>query len=68
MRYLIQIVMMVSDVLILTAIIYFAVYHGWEGILISLVFLILYFKSGGLMAWRTKNIKKFMENAKEMGL
>ena len=70
MRYLMQIVVMLSDVLIILAasiLIYLAPLEPVIWIVIALAFN-AWHNSGGFMAWKPSNIRMFMENAKGLGL
>jgi len=70
MRYLIQVFAMVGDVMILAAA-SFIIYAGWESplswILVVAAFSVWH-EQGGFFAWRPKEIKVFLANAKKAGL
>ena len=70
MRYILQLWAMLTDILIMGCACYI-IWSGPTGFLNwALVIFTLYTwkENGGLMAWRPKNIRKFMENARKQGL
>ena len=70
MRYLIQIIVMFSDLVIIAACAYV---FAWQP-LNPLIWLMIYFtfktwsSQGGFMAWHPQTIKKFLANAQKIGL
>ncbi len=74
MRYLIQALAMLGDLMLIAAVlgsIYFSFKNPFL-LVITLILIFATFKSwkntGAFMAWYPKNIKKFLANAKEIGL
>lgn len=75
LRYLIQIVAMLVDLIVLFIIslcVYFSSQYnglmslGW--LIMSIAMLSVFMKDGGLNAWKPKKVRKFLDNAKKMGL
>lgn len=69
MRYVMQILVMLSDVIIIGAAAWL-IYNGWQSpgnwVIVGLGFLVWH-SQGGFMAWRPKSIRAFMRNAKKIG-
>lgn len=72
MRYLLQMIVMASDIIIIGAVAFLWRGLGKEMPLLCLVFTVLAFKAwretGGFIAWHPPCIRAFMRNAKEIGL
>lgn len=70
MRYIMQIVVMLSDILIFLAI-GITLYYGWRSPIVWLFIIMGYLtwkRTGGFEAWKPKTIKQFLVNAKALGL
>jgi uncharacterized protein (DUF779 family) len=75
MRYILQIIVMLSDIAIITAvcvIIYSMPQLGSLGMLICIYVIAKAYEAwkhtGGFIAWKPSEVKKYMKNAKELGL
>lgn len=72
MRYMLQVMAMISDLAIFTAIVvvtYMAfLQHSIVLLLVAGLGLWSWNKTGIFFAWKPKNIKQFLANAKKMGL
>ncbi len=72
MRYVLQVSAMLADLLILTAeivVIYSAIkYHSIFFILVAAAGIWAWHHTGIFYAWRPKNIRNFLANAKKFGL
>lgn len=72
MRYVIQVIVMLGDVLIALAIGYAVIMGIQQGSFVLLLAAVLgfiaWYRSGILFAWKPSNIRKFMANAKKAGL
>jgi hypothetical protein len=70
MRYLLQLIAMLSDIMIIGA----SAYVLFELPLNPLIWILIaltyraWYGQGGFMAWQPKNIKMFLANAKKAGL
>ena len=70
MRYLIQIVVMIIEVAV-PCVAAFVLISDPSNPFIWLIIVLSYLAwqdQGGFMAWQPKNIKKFLNNAKQLGL
>ena len=70
MRYLLQFITMLSDIVIMfmcAYVLYFMNFNVLSLVLVALT-LWVYKEQEGFMAWKPKNIKAFMKNAKTLGL
>jgi len=69
MRYLIQLLVMLSDVFVVVALC--IIWNQMPGIFAAILTGMVYYAwrdSGGFMAWRPSKIKQFLNNAKELGI
>ncbi len=66
MRYVLQVIMMLSDLLLMFMAILCTASVGWQAVpLVGVVFYV-WWKQGGFIAWTHR--KKFLKNARELGL
>ena len=69
MRYLMYFLVLLSDVLVLGALIIVWIdMPVWFSVVITLLVARAWKESGGFMAWRPEWIRTFLKNAKELGL
>lgn len=68
LRYVIQVAVMMTDLMIIAAAIYSLYYASIPGFFITMMGLTVWYKEGPFMSWRPSVIKQFMANAKKAGL
>jgi hypothetical protein len=71
MRYLLQAITMLSDIMVLVSIWFVATSLGLLGLILAVLAICKWLKDDEweiFFAWRPKNIRTFLKNAKKMGL